>query len=98
MSTLESSDNGSAAGCKFCTGARLRRSRLRVADFPRLLLLRWPVRCLACGKRQHALITVAMRAISSRAPHAPELRERESWQKFTGKPAVHLSGPEEGDR
>jgi TPR repeat protein len=37
--------------CAACDSAKLRRSRLRVRDLPRLLTLRYPIRCYGCSKR-----------------------------------------------
>jgi hypothetical protein len=70
-------------GCRFCIGRDLRRSRLRRTDWPKLLLLQWPVRCLRCSKRQFVPWTESREALPSRTPHAPERREQESWQNYT---------------
>lgn len=45
--------------CPICDSTKLRTSHLRAMDFPRLLLLRYPVRCLRCRERQYAGIVMA---------------------------------------
>jgi hypothetical protein len=74
--------------CRFCNIGQLRRSRMRPADLPWLLVLRWPVRCLRCSKRQYLLWPMAMQALSSHTPHAPELLTKQSWQNYTGAVAA----------
>jgi hypothetical protein len=65
------------AQCVSCAGGSFRRSRLKVGDIWSLLVLRYPVRCLACSKRQTVSLAVAARAASSktkqvRARHGSE--------------------------
>ena len=48
--------------CVFCGNSGFRRSRLRITDVLRLLLLRYPVRCIRCGQRQYAFIRTALSA------------------------------------
>jgi len=77
------SNRRAAFCCRFCSEPSLRRSRIRPLDFMWIVILHWPVRCLRCSKRQYVVWTHARYAISWRAPHAPELRQRESWRHFT---------------
>ena len=51
-----------ARACKFCGNPNFRRSRMRLADLPRLLLLQCPVRCTRCGQRQRASLRTAVAA------------------------------------
>ncbi|MDQ2833242.1 MAG: hypothetical protein M3Y50_05725 [Acidobacteriota bacterium] len=52
--------------CQYCSGQSFRRSTLRGEDFPQLLLMRYPVRCLRCSQRQGVSFTVAGVSISSK--------------------------------
>jgi hypothetical protein len=81
--------------CRFCNIGLLRRSRMRPTDLPWLLVLRWPVRCLRCSKRQYLLWHRAMQVLSSHTPHAPELLARQSWQNYTGDHVTHLDRRDE---
>src|SRR5258708_36636566 len=40
--------------CSYCGSSRLRGSRLRLSDLPRLLILRLTVRCRVCSERAYA--------------------------------------------
>ena len=39
--------------CVECSSSRLRRSRLRLKDLERLLLLQYPIRCRRCHRRDY---------------------------------------------
>ncbi|HEY5329369.1 MAG TPA: hypothetical protein VIJ79_05765 [Acidobacteriaceae bacterium] len=86
--------------CHFCGGSSLRRSRLRATDVPWLLVLRWPVRCRRCSKRQHVFLTDARRIIAASAPHTPKQSSKDSWQSFTANesPALRSDKHDEGER
>ncbi len=47
--------------CPHCGSAKFRASKLRVLDLPRLLILRYPVRCRICYKRKFVGILLAMK-------------------------------------
>ena len=75
--------------CQFCSGQSFRRSTLRSEDFPQILLMRYPVRCVRCGQRQMVSYTIASLAISSsvkpRRRHRPVDPSRR-WVDFTRHP------------
>ena len=48
---LRSTKGGGAMMCPSCGSGRLRPSKLRFADFPHLMFLRFPVRCPVCTSR-----------------------------------------------
>ena len=79
---IESMPDGVPIQCQFCVGQTFRRSRLRAADLPQLLLMRYPVRCARCSQRQSVSFTVASVSIPSYVRH----RHRSgSSQAATGK-------------
>ena len=82
--------------CHFCGGASLRRSRFRATDLPWVLVLRWPVRCRRCSKRQFVFFIDARRII---AANTPELRMQDSWQNFTAgeSPLLRSDKHDEGE-
>jgi hypothetical protein len=47
--------------CPNCGIGFLRTSRIRLADLPRLLILRWPVRCSVCADRSYVGLGTAMK-------------------------------------
>ncbi len=55
--------------CQFCVGRSFRRSRLRTADLPQLLMMRYPVRCRRCSQRQMVSFTVAGISVPSHVRH-----------------------------
>ncbi len=81
--------NGVPIQCQFCSGQSFRRSTLRGNDFPQILLMRYPVRCIRCGQRQMVSYTIASLAISSsvkpRRRHRPVDPSRR-WVDFTRHP------------
>jgi hypothetical protein len=42
--------------CHDCGSTQIRRSRLRLSDLKKLVLLRYPIRCVACYTRGFAWI------------------------------------------
>jgi len=40
--------------CVACGSSRLRLSRFRLSDLPRLLAFQYPVRCVSCQERSYA--------------------------------------------
>jgi hypothetical protein len=40
--------------CGACGSSRLRLSRLRLSDLPRLFAFQYPVRCVSCQERSYA--------------------------------------------
>lgn len=53
--------------CDACGSTRFRVSRFRVSDVPRLFILRYPVRCIACHKRTYAFLSWIMEHKRNRA-------------------------------
>lgn len=47
--------------CSHCGSERLRLSRLRLSDLPRLLLFLYPVRCAACFDRAFVSLSAAFK-------------------------------------
>ena len=85
-----------ALRCHFCGGTSLRRSRYRASDLSWLLVLRWPVRCRRCSKRQFVFLTTARRIIAASAPHTPEQHSEGSWQSFTANESPALRNDKHG--
>jgi hypothetical protein len=48
-----------------------------------VLVMRWPVRCRRCSKRQFVFWSDARRIIASSGPNPPEIHTQDSWQAFT---------------
>ena len=69
------------ARCQFCPGRAFRRSRLRFSDVTSLLLLRYPVRCMLCSKRQLATFTTAGLSVSS---SVKQVKTRDRVQEWSG--------------
>jgi hypothetical protein len=86
--------------CHFCGGASLRRSRLRFSDLLWLLVLRLPVRCRRCSKRQFVFLTEVQRINAVSTPRTPEQHSEDSWQSFTANesPALRNDKHDEGER
>jgi hypothetical protein len=72
--------------CRVCPGREFRRSRLRVKDLWRLLILRYPVRCLRCRQRQSVSVFAAARAESSKARIQETPEPAETWRNWTMEP------------
>lgn len=80
--------------CHHCAWRALRRSHLRASDLVYLLLLlRLPVRCLRCNKRQHFPLKAARRTRPTAALLPSEVRTKESFA-----PANRWSRPSEHSR
>jgi hypothetical protein len=47
--------------CSSCFSSRVRRSRFRLADIPRLFLLELPIRCHSCYERDYVRIFRALK-------------------------------------
>ena len=67
------------AQCEFCAGKGFRRSHLQIKDVLPLLMLRYPVRCLSCSKRQAVNLVLAKRALPSAIKQVRELRSKDQW-------------------
>jgi hypothetical protein len=81
------------ARCQFCPGRAFRRSRLRFSDVPSLLLMRYPVRCMLCSKRQLVTFTTAGLSVSS---SVKQLKTRDRAQEWSGAdPSAHVAEPHE---
>jgi hypothetical protein len=61
--------------CRSCGGQHFRRSRLKAKDLWGLLVLRYPVRCMACSIRQTVPVSEARRAVSSRVKQVRASRD-----------------------
>jgi hypothetical protein len=83
LTHLKKASEPPAPRCRFCPGHEFRRSRFRARDALRLLLLRYPVRCLRCRQRQTITVFAAARAESwkVRIERTPE--PTDSWPIFT---------------
>ena len=46
--------------CPFCAKSRVRRSRIRLSDFPEPLIGRLPMRCKVCGDRFFVWLPLAL--------------------------------------
>jgi hypothetical protein len=68
------SRDGVAIQCQFCIGQSFRRSSLRLEDLTQLFLMRYPVRCLRCNRRQ--LVSFAVAGISLSSKTKPRRRKR----------------------
>lgn len=53
--------------CGVCGSTRFRISRFRVSDVPRLLALRYPVRCVSCHQRTYASVSSVLELKRKRA-------------------------------
>jgi|GEM_PF-3969289 len=67
------------ACCQFCPGRVFRRSRLRFSDVRSLLLLRYPVRCMLCNKRQLVTFATAGLSFSSRVKQVQTRGRTQEW-------------------
>jgi hypothetical protein len=70
------------AQCQFCRGRSFRRSTLRFKDLGVLMLLRYPVRCLQCSKRQSVWLSVARQAMPSSVKQLRAPRNAMPWQDW----------------
>jgi len=64
--------------CLHCGSARLRTSKLRASDFPRLLRFQYPVRCCVCYTREHVGMPSAFDIFRAQIIRRRERRLRES--------------------
>jgi hypothetical protein len=55
--------------CGACGSSRLRLSRLRLSDLPRLLAFQYPVRCVSCQQRAYASLPQVIEVKRKRAKH-----------------------------
>jgi hypothetical protein len=74
--------------CQFCRGRSFRRSTLRFKDLAVLLLLRYPVRCLQCSKRQSVWLSVARQALPSSVKQLRAPRNAMPWQDWNAVAAA----------
>ena len=63
----------------------MRRSRWRSGDLGKLLMLKWPMRCMECRKRQYGTFADARRAVPAAVAHAGDLKAKETWRHYTGR-------------
>lgn len=74
--------------CSLCGSERLRLSRLRRSDIPRLFSFRYPVRCAACDERKFVNLFAAFRIhrkANARRRAARESRHSESQTEKNGE-------------
>jgi hypothetical protein len=83
LTPLKKARAASGPRCRFCPGHEFRRSRFRPKDAFKLLLLRYPVRCLRCRQRQTINVFAARRAESSKARTECPPNPTDSWRNFT---------------
>jgi hypothetical protein len=76
------------AQCISCAGRSFRRSRLKARDVWSLLGLRYPVRCLACSKRQTVPFAVAGRAVSSKVRQVRAAQGDDVTEERGSRPSV----------
>lgn len=55
--------------CERCQGTEFRLSGLRIGDVPRLLVLRFPMRCRSCHRRTHGSWRLALVLLQLRRYH-----------------------------
>lgn len=55
--------------CGRCAGTEFRLSRMRLSDVPRLLALRFPVRCRSCHRRTYGSWQLAVVLLQLRRYH-----------------------------
>ncbi|WP_263382307.1 hypothetical protein [Granulicella arctica] len=79
--------------CQDCAGLSFRRSRLKAKDMIPLLMMRYPVRCLSCSRRQTVSFRVAQRSVSSsvKQVRAPRPEESHGGWMSTDVPATSTS-------
>ena len=53
--------------CAACGSSRLRLSRFRLSDLPKLLAFQYPVRCVSCQERSYASLPWVMEHRRKRA-------------------------------
>jgi hypothetical protein len=58
------SRSGTSIRCQFCVAQRFYRSTLRSDDLGQVMLMRYPVRCAECGRRQMTSFAVAAASMS----------------------------------
>ncbi len=68
--------------CDACGYSRFRRSRIRFGDVKELVMMRFPMRCLRCGKREYHDFALAM--LSGRSKEHGRLSEgTDTWKSWT---------------
>jgi len=73
--------------CPFCGNPQFRRSRLRFVDLFEILMLRYPVRCTRCAKRQFTDIYIAMMSYPAKFHGASVAQNNTTWKSWTDRPA-----------
>jgi hypothetical protein len=64
--------------CQWCGSSEIRSSRLRLADLPRLSVLRYPVRCRSCEERYFISVFAALKLRAAEKARRMERRRTES--------------------
>jgi hypothetical protein len=64
--------------CQWCGSPEIRNSRLRLADLPRLSVLRYPVRCRSCEERYFISLFTALKLRAAERARRTERRRTES--------------------
>jgi ribosomal protein L37E len=68
--------------CGACGYSRFRRSKVRFGDVKELIMMRFPMRCLRCGKREYHDVVLAM--LSGRSKEHGRLSEgTDTWKSWT---------------
>jgi uncharacterized Zn-finger protein len=73
--------------CPFCGNPQFRRSKLRFMDLFEVLMLRYPVRCTRCAKRQFTDIYIAMLSYPPKYHGGGVGQGETSWKNWTGPSA-----------
>ena len=71
--------------CPFCGNSQFRRSRLRFVDLLEVLMLRYPVRCTRCAKRQFTDIYIAMMSYPAKFHGGSVAQGDTSWKNWTDR-------------
>ncbi|SDF79750.1 hypothetical protein [Terriglobus roseus] len=71
--------------CPFCGNPQFRRSRLRFMDLFEVLMLRYPVRCTRCAKRQFTDIYIALLSYPAKFHGGSVAQGDTSWKEWTDR-------------
>jgi ribosomal protein L37E len=69
--------------CVACGYSRFRRSKVRFADVKELVMMRFPMRCLRCGKREYHNVALAMLSGRSKDLDARPSEGTDTWKSWT---------------
>lgn len=78
--------------CPSCGNPQFRRSRLRFVDLFEVLMLRYPVRCTRCAKRQFTDIYIALMSYPAKFHGGSVAQNDTTWKSWTDKTTVAKTG------